>query len=260
MVKYPLSNLLKARHTNEPISNILTDRIDNLIVWLLANFTKITPNQVTTLSLFFGIAAAFCFFNGLLFFGALLYFARHLSDGVDGRLSRLTEQGSKFGAWLDNYTGIHVSFLCILGFCTGQYLATGKLIWLIFAPLLMQSFRMHNWASMKVAILLGDKFKGKVVKSEDKNKGFIEKLKKFLAKAGAVEPFNSADGAILLFVLNPIIGDLLGISAYIVIFWLAVIALKEIFWFFYYRNILNRLDKEEEKQNKNKINKSTFEK
>lgn len=260
MVKYLLRDMLKARHTNEPMSNIFTDRIDNIIVWFLANFTKVTPNQVTTISFFFGIISAYFFFTGQLFFGALLYFARHLSDGIDGRLSRLTGQGSKFGAWLDNYIGIHLSFLCIVSFCTGQYIITDRIIWLIFMPLLMQTFRVHNWSSMKVAILLGDKFKSKVVKPEKERSGFIGKLKKFLAKLGTVEPFNSADGAILLFVVNPLIGPVLGITLHVVIFWIAVIALKEIFWFFYYRNILKKTDEEEKARNKHKTGKSTFEK
>ncbi len=250
MVKYKLKTLTEMRHSNEPMSNIFTDRIDNIAVWLLANYTKITPNQITTFGFVLGMIAAFLFFKGYLFFGALFYFARHLSDGIDGRLSRLTGQGSKFGAWLDNYIGVHATFFCILGLCVGQYLATGKVIWLIFAPLLMQSFRLHNWASMKTKILLGDNFKSKVIKSDKKETGFIGRIKKFLSKLGTVEPFNSADGAILLFVINPLIGPVFGITACIIIFWLAVIAVKEVFWFFYYRNILKKADEEEKSRAK----------
>lgn len=262
MAKYDLKTLLKARHTNEPMTNMLTDRIDNLVTWFLANYTKVTPNAVTTIGNLFGIASAYFFFTNQLFFGAIFYFIRHLSDGIDGRLSRLTGQGSKFGAWYENWAGMNITFLNILGFCIGQYLITQKIIWLIFAPLLMHSFRMHSWASMKVAILLGEKFKDEVVKhGEDKRrKTFIDSIKKMLSDIGIVEPFNAADGVIILFFLNPIIGPLLGITLYVVVAWLIIIAIKEVFWFFYYRSILKKFDAEEKTKNKHKTGKGTFEK
>ncbi len=261
-IRYPLKDLLKARHTNEPITNIFTDRIDNIITWFLANYTKVTPNTVTTIGNLFGIASAYFFFTNQLFLGAVFYFIRHLSDGIDGRLSRLTGQGSKFGAWYENYMGMNVTFLNILGFCIGQYIITQKIIWLIFAPLLMHSFRMHSWASMKVAILLGEKFKDEVVKhsKDNRKKTLINSIKKMLSDIGIVEPFNAADGVIILFFLNPIIGPLLGITSYVVIAWLIIVTCKEIFWFFYYRHILKKFDAEEKAKNKHKTDKSIFEK
>ncbi len=260
MVKYKLSTLLKARHTNEPMTNILTDRIDNIITWFLANYTKISPNTVTTIGNLFGIASAYFFFTNQLFLGAIFYFIRHLSDGIDGRLSRLTGQGSKFGAWYENWAGMNITFLNILGFCIGQYLITQKIIWLIFAPLLMHSFRMHSWASMKVAILLGEQFKDRVVKpsKDNRKKTLIDSIKKMLLDIGIVEPFNAADGVIILFFLNPIIGSLLGITLYVVVAWLIITFCKEIFWFFYYRDILKKFDVENSKYKKK--GKSTFEK
>ncbi len=260
MVKYKLSTLLKARHTNEPMTNVLTDRIDNIITWFLANFTKVTPNAVSTIGGLCGIVSAFLFFRGELFFGAIFQFMRHLSDGIDGRLSRLTGQGSKFGAWYENYIGINMSFLAIVGFCVGQYSLTKDIIWLIFMPLLMHSFRLHNWASMKVAVLLGDKFKENVVKpNKEKNKeSLVDKIKKTLSKWGTVEPFNAADGMVILFVLNPILGPLFGITFYVVLAWLIITLFKEIFWFSYYRNILKKFDEENSK--KMKKGKSNFEK
>ena len=259
MVKYKLSTLTRARHVNEPISNIIYDGIGNISTWLIANFTKIGPNAVTTLGSLSGIISAYFFFTNQLFFGAIFYYMRHLSDCVDGRLSRLKGQGSKFGAWYENYLGIHVSFLNIMAFCIGQYFVTEKIMWLIFMPLLMHSFRMHNWSSMKAALLLGDKFKERVVKpSKGKNKeGFIDRIKNFLAKSGIAEPFNSADGMTILFVLNPILGQLFGITFYVVLGWLVITAFKEVFWFFYYRNILKKFDDEESKGKKGR---STFEK
>ena len=250
MVKYKLSTLTKARHVNEPISNIIYDRVGNISTWLIANFTKINPNAVTTIGSIIGIIGAYFFITNQLFLGAICYYFRHLSDCIDGRLSRLKGQGSKFGAWYENYAGIQISFLNIIGFCVGQYLVTEKIIWLIFMPLLMHSFRVHNWSSMKIALLLGDKFKDKVVKPSKEKKGSIDKIKSLLSKLGIAEPFNSADGMTILFVLNPILGPLFGITLYVIIAWLIIIALKEIFWFFYYKNILNNFDVEKSKNKK----------
>jgi len=63
---------------------------------------KITPNQMTVAGLVFGIASCLLFLsteNLVLFF--ILIVASALFDALDGVVARLTDQSSKFGAYLD---------------------------------------------------------------------------------------------------------------------------------------------------------------
>lgn len=63
-----------------------------------------TPNQVTVVSLFLGLAAAAAFALGTragLVVGAVLLQVSFTADVVDGQLARYTRQFSELGAWLD---------------------------------------------------------------------------------------------------------------------------------------------------------------
>ncbi len=65
----------------------------------------VTPNQVTTLSLFLGLAAAGLYGWGNRDLGAVLFIASTLLDHVDGELARLTGTTSRFGHYYDHVTG-----------------------------------------------------------------------------------------------------------------------------------------------------------
>src|SRR3954453_11521062 len=64
-----------------------------------------TPNQITTVSLLIGLAAAVAFATGEragLIAGAVLLQLAFTTDCVDGQLARYTRTFSKLGAWLDS--------------------------------------------------------------------------------------------------------------------------------------------------------------
>ncbi|MFE3555797.1 CDP-alcohol phosphatidyltransferase family protein [Streptomyces sp. NPDC059193] len=104
---------------------ILVDPVAIPLVYWVARFTRITPNQITWLSFLAGLGAAACFFQGApewLVLGALVYHASFILDCMDGKLARIRGNGSLFGGWLD-YMLDRVSVLCCalaLGF--GQWL------------------------------------------------------------------------------------------------------------------------------------------
>ena len=109
-------------------SNDTEERID---IWFyrpiglrIAKFCAkvgITPNAVTIISIFFGVAAGILFYYPELWINvigmALLVFANSL-DSADGQLARLTGNISRFGRILDGFAGdfwfasIHIA-LCL---------------------------------------------------------------------------------------------------------------------------------------------------
>ncbi len=81
---------------------------------LFARF-RITPNQISLLSLICGIICALLYANRLFLLGSLLLLISAILDLVDGTVARMTETESKFGAVIDWIFDKYVDALALLG-------------------------------------------------------------------------------------------------------------------------------------------------
>jgi phosphatidylglycerophosphate synthase len=103
-----------------------------------------TPNQITTVSLFIGLAAAIAFATGEragLIAGAVLLQLAFTTDCVDGQLARYTRTFSKLGAWLDSIFDRSKEYLAFAGLAIGASRA-GDPVWLLAgAALTLQTVR-----------------------------------------------------------------------------------------------------------------------
>jgi phosphatidylglycerophosphate synthase len=95
--------------------------------------TPITPNQVTALSLLFGMASGVaCLFGtySSILIGAFLLFTCYVLDNCDGEIARLKNLRSLFGMRFDTFVDwvVHAFFFVCLGW--GATLATGQNLWL----------------------------------------------------------------------------------------------------------------------------------
>ncbi len=76
--------------------------------------TSVTPNQITFLSLAFGLASAGFYISGIpdaLVWGAIFLYGKVLLDNVDGNLARVRGTTSRFGRFLDSLTDFLVTVL-----------------------------------------------------------------------------------------------------------------------------------------------------
>jgi len=92
------------------------------ITQFLVKFTKITPNQITWVSLLIGIIASyFVLLEGKenLFIGAFLVLIFIILDNVDGEVARLRKKSSNLGKWFDGITGFIVNELLIIAIALG---------------------------------------------------------------------------------------------------------------------------------------------
>ncbi|QNL48288.1 CDP-alcohol phosphatidyltransferase family protein [Olivibacter sp. SDN3] len=105
--KTVFENSLKSNDTEEKI-DIYFYRPIGLRIALFCQKVGLTPNAVTIISIFFGVAAGILFYYPSLsinFIGMLsLMFANSL-DSADGQLARLTNNKSRFGRILDGFAG-----------------------------------------------------------------------------------------------------------------------------------------------------------
>lgn len=85
----------------------------NPIVWFFVK-TGFTPNQITLLSLFFGIGAAICYFCQSFLVGSILLLISGVLDLTDGSVARITKKKSDFGAISDWIVDKYVDGIVLL--------------------------------------------------------------------------------------------------------------------------------------------------
>lgn len=100
---------------NRPLASLLVKAVFK---------TRITPNQLTVLSLIFGISAAVLFAIGQaggFIWGGILLQISSIVDGADGMLARSRNQCSRFGSYLDLLFDRIVDFFGISALALGAY-------------------------------------------------------------------------------------------------------------------------------------------
>lgn len=112
-----LQSLLKA--TDGLISRSINRRISLRVTRLLLD-TSLTPNQMTLIAAFFGLAAILVVALGgvpWIVLGAVLLQMQSILDGCDGEISRLKYIRSRLGEWLDQILDdlVNVGFFAVTG-------------------------------------------------------------------------------------------------------------------------------------------------
>lgn len=118
---------------------------------LVANHTRITPNELTVFSLVLGLVSAVCFALDQLVAGSAMFYLSFMVDCVDGKIARLKGTGTPFGLWLD-YVGDRVRVVfCAMGLAYGQYTLTGDVRYILLGAgvAVLDLFRYVNAPQMK---------------------------------------------------------------------------------------------------------------
>lgn len=109
------------------------------LAFFLTRYTKITPNQITILSILPGILSLIFLTLGNQYtniIGAFMVLLYAILDGLDGIVSRATGQYSKLGQWLDGVIGYVLTPLMFISTAVGvgsyQALLVGSIASLCF--------------------------------------------------------------------------------------------------------------------------------
>ena len=105
-------------------ASVFSGQIANIFLIFISDIKWITPNWVTTLSLFTCIIAAVFISVGIPIFlivGAVLVQLVFILDCLDGQLARYRDQSSNFGAWYDRVTDRIKDFLIYFSIAFGHY-------------------------------------------------------------------------------------------------------------------------------------------
>jgi phosphatidylglycerophosphate synthase len=132
---------------------LLVDPLAVRLVRLVAPYRWITPNLLTWFATVLGLGAAVCFAladRGWLIAGALLFHASFVVDCMDGKIARLRETGTLFGAWFDFMFDRLRVVACTATLFGAQYYRTGNALffWLAFGVITADLFRYLNGGQM----------------------------------------------------------------------------------------------------------------
>jgi len=127
--------LRRASRANDGLFSTLAVRPVSRQLSALLTRTNISPNSVTTASFVVSVLAATLFSVGarsLALLAVVLMYGSLVLDCVDGELARLTDRGSRFGAWLDGFTDRIKENLLLVGLAVGSHRA-GDSMWFVAA-------------------------------------------------------------------------------------------------------------------------------
>lgn len=122
---------------------LLVDPIASRLILPTANYTNITPNQLSLFSFALGLTAAYCFFLGnytALVIGAILYHISFIIDCMDGKIARLKGTGTTFGMLLDISLDHIRVVICIAALTYSQYKLSADVTYLYLAFLFLASY------------------------------------------------------------------------------------------------------------------------
>jgi phosphatidylglycerophosphate synthase len=132
---------------------LLVDPLAARLVRLVAPYRWITPNMLSSVAFVLGMGAAACFAmqdRWWLVAGALLFHLSFIVDCMDGKIARLNDTGSMFGAWFDFIFDRVRVIVCTIALMGGQYARTGDIryVWLATAVISLDLFRYLNSSQM----------------------------------------------------------------------------------------------------------------
>ncbi len=123
MAKYTIEEIKKK--TLKPMNGffevMVTDRLSPYLVWIFANFTKITPNQISALGGLFVFICGYLFWKGMFGLGALSFFLAFFLDAIDGKVARITNNMKKIGIIYEGVFDLLRVFVPLLGITYGYY-------------------------------------------------------------------------------------------------------------------------------------------
>ncbi|MDQ0338510.1 phosphatidylglycerophosphate synthase [Caldalkalibacillus uzonensis] len=155
---------------------ILVDPIASRLALPVANYTNITPNQLSITSFIIGLIAAYSFFIGsaaALIVGAILYHISFIIDCMDGKIARLKKSGSMFGMVLDISLDHIRVVLCALALTFGQFNRTDDITYLYLATFLIVVYFIRHINALHIY-----KIRREMMKKLNKMKRKINKLLK----------------------------------------------------------------------------------
>jgi phosphatidylglycerophosphate synthase len=237
--RYTLSDVRRSVHVIDSWwTRYFIDPIAVRLTWGFANFTRISPNVVTLMTLPLIFASAYCFLQGGrvdLIVGAFLFELGFTLDCVDGKLSRLTKRASKTGAFLDLYLDSWSMIINLSALVWGRYVRTGDTGLIVVASAYLT---LHLSSLLMKYIgqdILGREFKQGFYRldGDDEKAAPFPRLRRFFSRKGLnMVLFTTVEGEAVVFFFGPLTGYVFEAVALSALLIFAFYLLKSVLYFY----------------------------
>lgn len=188
-------------------SKIFLSPPGNVLTYIIANFIGWSPNFVTFLSLFFGLSSAYCFFNGALIAGSILFYVCYIFDYTDGCLARLTKKTSVIGKFLDYITDTIVPIA--VGYALCFYFKYNLTTVLLILGYIIITLVIQNLYEFSYKINGNQLLMTKVVEKSQKSAGNTKKsvflrVREWLLSKNIRPSISQCDTNMLIFIVGPL--------------------------------------------------------
>ena len=190
---------------------LLIEHLAKPVIWFMANFTKLTPTNITVLSfILFALTSALAFATGHLITGAILSQIFLIFDLVDGRVAQLKNLKSNVGRITDAF----VDLLMIIGISLSLgyyvYSATGNLLTLALSGIYVIIVLLIHVLYLRSYVINGNKVLMKKVTLNERS--LISKVKVFLSKRRIRLGYTDVETNAIIFFIAPILAVFFGLK------------------------------------------------
>ncbi|GEM_PF-1091780 len=212
MPRYSLDDIKRTVLLDSWWGRYFLDPVSIRLTWLIANFTKLSPNAVTVLSFLFALVSAYLFYRGETLFlvaGAFVYEFGFILDTVDGKLARLTGKSSTTGAFLDVYLDNISVFVNLFALVMGRFLISGEMKYLIAGLVYLFVHFLQVLSKYQALHFLGKGYKQEFYGGEKAGagEGPFASIKSFFVKRKlSMVLFSTVEGEALVFFIGPLTG------------------------------------------------------
>ncbi|MBN1571813.1 MAG: CDP-alcohol phosphatidyltransferase family protein [Deltaproteobacteria bacterium] len=235
MPRYSLDDVREVVLLDSWWGRYFLDPISIRLTWLIANFTRLSPNAVTFFSFLFALVSAYLFYRGERLFlvaGAVVYEFGFILDTVDGKLARLTGKSSTAGAFLDVYLDNISVFLNLFALVMGRFLISGEKKYIIVGLIYIFVHFLQILSKYQALHFLGRGYKQEFYGGEraDVGKNLFASIKGFFARRKlSMVLFSTVEGEAIVFFIGPLTG---------LVFESILVSLVLVFLFFILKSIL----------------------
>lgn len=182
------------------------------LTWVFANFTRVSPNTITLMTLPLIFVSAFFFLRGTradMIIGAIVYEFNFALDCVDGKLARLTKQTSKLGAFSDLYLDSWNVVINLSALVWGRYVQTGDINLIIVAWAYLALHLLSLLMKYIGQDILGRDFKKQFYAADGNtaDTGFFGRLRRSFSRRGLnMVLFTTVEAEAVVFFFGPLTG------------------------------------------------------
>ena len=183
-------------------SRLVMNHVSVPFIYVISNYTKITPNNITIIGFLLGLYSMYLFLDNSFIFGIIFFELSYIFDCIDGRLARLTNNTSKIGDMLDHILGqFLVLILSIPFFLYFYYLNMYKEILLLVLFIFLSPFNYFINYYCKYTFATD---KESLIQSDGSN-NFFKKLHLYLKNKGMKSIPSDTEAIHIMFVVVPLL-------------------------------------------------------